>query len=335
MSKKKITGLILIIVVLICVIVGIVVIPKIFNYQEKSQDNNEIDNDKKSEIEYKVIGGAIYEELEMLNENGISNNMDKIGNVCDKYLENANIYFALIPNKEYYLNNEIGNKDNFNKIQEIVKGKLNDKIEYIDLYNTLDLSSYYKTDMHWKQENLDNAVGQILKFMGSLGEEENSVEKYEQKSLGDFYGSYYEKINDKTIKPDELIYLTNQTLENSTVYNMEKELEEEIYNFDRVNETNNKYDLFLSGAVAIQKIQNTKMDSNKIKNSKKLIIFRDSFGSSIAPLLLNHYEEILLIDIRYVNSEFLDNYVNFAEYEGQDVLFLYNTRVINKSGIFR
>ena len=350
MSKKKITGLILIIVVLICVIVGIVVIPKIFNYQEKSQDNNEIDNDKKSEIEYKVIGGAIYETLEPLNENGISNNIVKINNVCNKYLENSNIYFALIPNKEYYLNNEIGNKEKFSELQKAVKEKLNDRIEYINLYNTLDLSCYYKTDMHWKQENLAQVVEQIFKTTGLLGSDENiksdyndeettiednRIEKYEQKSLGDFYGSYYEKIDDETVEPDELIYLTNQMLENCIVYNMEKEEEEAIYNFDRVNETNNKYDLFLSGAASIQKIQKMDIKNNEMKNGKKLIIFRDSFGSSIAPLLLNSYEEILLIDIRYVNSEFLDRYVNFEEYAGQDVLFLYNARVINKSGIFR
>ena len=148
--------------------------------------------------------------------------------------------------------------------------------------------------------------------------------------MGDFYGSYYAEISNNEIQPDELKYLTNSMIENCVVYNTEKEAEEKVYNLDRVNETNNKYDLFLSGAAAIQRI-----DNNEINNGKKLILFRDSFGSSIAPLLIGYYEEILLVDIRYVNSEFLDNYIDFDEYENQDVLFLYNTRVINKSGIFR
>ena len=47
------------------------------------------------------------------------------------------------------------------------------------------------------------------------------------------------------------------------------------------------------------------------------------------------YEEIVLIDLRYVNYTILSNYVNFSDYENQDVLFLYSSRVINKSGIFR
>ena len=101
-------------------------------------------------------------------------------------------------------------------------------------------------------------------------------------------------------------------------------------NLNRVEKTGNKYDLFLSGASSIQKIINENVD-----NGRKLILFRDSFGSSIAPLIAGQYEEILLIDLRYINYSILSDYIDFSEFANQDVLFLYSSRVINKAGIFR
>ena len=321
MNKKIIVILFVIISV---VIIGVLVIPRILDTgEEKTTD---------AEEEYKILNGGIYEETDVLNESGLTANINKINNICNKYLSGSNIYFAMIPNKEYYLNNDMGSSNEFFEIEGFIKPKLNQEISYIELYDTLNLDCYYKTDMHWKQEDISGVVEKISQAMNLKDENNasNDENEYEEKSLGDFYGSYYAEISNNEIQPDELKYLTNSMIENCVVYNTEKEAEEKVYNLDRVNETNNKYDLFLSGAAAIQRI-----DNNEINNGKKLILFRDSFGSSIAPLLIGYYEEILLVDIRYVNSEFLDNYIDFDEYENQDVLFLYNTRVINKSGIFR
>lgn len=61
---------------------------------------------------------------------------------------------------------------------------------------------------------------------------------------------------------------------------------------------------------------------------KELLLFRDSFGSSIAPLLLENYSKITLIDLRYISQEVLENYIEFNE---QDVLFLYSTLVLNQN----
>ena len=179
--------------------------------------------------------------------------------------------------------------------------------------------------MHWKQENLQ---GTVEKIENSMKLNNDSME-YEEKSLGDFYGSYYKEI-ENNVKADELIYFNNSVLENCKVYNLEKNKEEDIYNLEKVEETKNKYDLFLSGATALTTITN-----ESAKTDRKLILFRDSFGSSIAPLLAEEYKEIVLIDIRYINYTILENYIDFAKYKDADVLFLYSSRVINKSGIFR
>ena len=53
------------------------------------------------------------------------------------------------------------------------------------------------------------------------------------------------------------------------------------------------YDFYLGGASPVQVLT-----SPQAQTDRKLIIFRDSFGSSLAPLLSEVYHEIILIDTR-------------------------------------
>ena len=87
------------------------------------------------------------------------------------------------------------------------------------------------------------------------------------------------------------------------------------------------YEMFLSGNMAVQKITNPHADPEK-----KLIVFRDSFGSSLTPWLSASYGEITLVDTRYIAPAMLEQLVSF---EGQDVLLLYSTLVLNSSGTLR
>ena len=74
------------------------------------------------------------------------------------------------------------------------------------------------------------------------------------------------------------------------------------------------YDFYLWGARALLTIQNP-----ECHNGKKLLLFRDSFGSSIAPLLAEYYEEVTLVDLRYVSASHALELLGDTEY--QDVLF--------------
>ena len=84
---------------------------------------------------------------------------------------------------------------------------------------------------------------------------------------------------------------------------------------------------FLGGSRALLTITNPAASSDR-----ELLLFRDSFGSSIAPLLAEGYAKITLIDIRYISPELLDRFVTF---DGQDVLFLYSVSVLDHSETIR
>ena len=81
------------------------------------------------------------------------------------------------------------------------------------------------------------------------------------------------------------------------------------------------YEVYLSGPRSLLTIENPNAATDR-----ELLIFRDSFGSSLAPLLVQDYSKVTLVDLRYVQLELLDRFVDF---HGQDVLILYSAIVLN------
>ena len=135
--------------------------------------------------------------------------------------------------------------------------------------------------------------------------------------------------------PAETIsYLTWDELEECAVYNYELGKEVEVYQFDKL-EGRDPYDFYLGGAAALITVENPAAAERAEaagEQPRELILFRDSFGSSIAPLFLADYARVTLVDIRYMQSSMLDQ---FIEFDGQDVLFLYGASMINNSFTFK
>ena len=258
---------------------------------------------------------SIYKIEYPLNEKNTKKSADKIKEVCEKYLQTMNVNYAIIPDKNYYLKNDDHLKMDYNRLKEIMGDTLTNA-NYIDIWNELKLEDYYKTDLHWKQENLQNVVSKIQNDMNL---ENTSSIIYETKNMGQFFGTYYGQLG-LNLPADTLNILTNETLQSCTTYNYEKKIKGKVY-----EETNSadKYDIYLSGATALISI-----DNPNAKTEKELLLFRDSFGSSLAPLLVENYKKITLIDLRYISSKLLSHYINF---NNQDVLFLYSTVILNQN----
>ena len=86
--------------------------------------------------------------------------------------------------------------------------------------------------------------------------------------------------------------------------------------------------VFLALSVSSSLLMLGYFENPDCESDKELVIFRDSFGSSIAPLLSEGYAKITLVDIRYLRADLLDR---FIEFKNQYVLFLYSTSVLNHS----
>ena len=257
----------------------------------------------------------IIEEIFPLNSNSINNLTNKINYIKDTYLnDNSNIYYTIIPDKNYFINN--GNlKLNYNKLQDMMKNNLSN-INYINIFDKLTLDNYYKTDTHWKEEDLFNVANTIANQMNFDITNNNVVN-----TITTFKGSYAGRLS-VTKDIDTIKTISNPSTLNSSVYNYETKKYTDIYDYTKINSLD-KYDIYLSGAVPIIDIIN-----NNTSSDKELIVFRDSYGSSLIPLLIEGYKKITVIDIRYISSKILNKYIDFND---QDVLFMYSILTINNS----
>jgi hypothetical protein len=127
------------------------------------------------------------------------------------------------------------------------------------------------------------------------------------------------------MEPDTITYLTNDVIDTAYVWNLEDDTIKPVYQLDKLEDESSfdKYDIFLGGSASLEII-----NSPKASTDRRLIIFRDSYTSSLAPLLLEAYGEIDLIDLRYISSSLLGDYVDF---EDADILFLYGVSVVNSA----
>ena len=136
-----------------------------------------------------------------------------------------------------------------------------------------------------------------------------------------FYGVYAGQ-SALPLKPDTITILKNEYTDNYKVYDFETDSYIPVYDKDKLN-GNDPYEIYLAGPKSLLVIENPKAETDK-----ELIIFRDSYTSSLAPLLCEGYSKVTLVDIRYLAPERLSNFITF---DNQDVLFMYSTSVFNNS----
>lgn len=273
-----------------------------------------------NKINHNVVdyNNNLFEIDSKVNEKSVKHLINKISTINNLY-DIKNAYFIMIPDKNYYVDNYIPKMD-YNYMEDLIKSNLDSNISYIDILDTLSLDSYYLTDIHFKQDKLDNLVYRIKDNL-NLKEVSFTYTKYE---YSPFYGSLYSKGSNKSIS-DKITILYDEGVYSSSVYNYELDKYTTIY--DKNNFKNiDKYDIFLDGASGLVNISN-----NSIANGRELVMFRDSFSSTLAPLLIKYYKKITLIDLRYISSMNLKNNVDININSNTDVLFIYSIPVINNS----
>lgn len=269
-----------------------------------------------------IIDGNAIKLSDTLDEWSINNTAEHISEIQKRYLSGCRVFVSLVPDKAYFAaKSSFYPGIDYERMQKTLMENISGA-EYIDIFPLLSLDDYYKTDPHWNQACI---LPVAEKIATSLGVE--LKDKYTENELYPFYGAYYGQ-SALPLSPESMVYLQSETLSacKVTVTNGVDKRETTVYETDKFG-SKDSYDLFLSGASNIVEIENPKSTSGK-----ELIIFRDSFGSSLAPLLVEGYDKVTLIDTRYISMQILNKYVSFDD---QDVLFLYNTSLVNSSFVLK
>lgn len=260
-----------------------------------------------------------------INDSSVENFIQKTENIYKNYLRDSDtrIFFSAIPDKNCFLSkqNRYPSLNYDALISSVVKNL--SFATYIDITDTLEIGDYYRTDTHWRQENLTDTASLIARKMKIDTRIKQGFTLTD--TAKPFYGVYYGQAA-LPVSPDELFYLNNDVIASCRVFNYETQEYNLVYPLEMLN-SRDRYNLFLSGPSSLLKITNPQNSSGE-----RLIVFRDSFGSSLVPLLCEAYSEIVLIDTRYIVSSLLPEYVDFND---SDILFLYSTLIINNSNVLK
>ncbi|MCI8609772.1 MAG: hypothetical protein HFE73_09025 [Firmicutes bacterium] len=281
---------------------------------------------KKDQHDIYVKDGYAAQILYPLNENSVKNAAERFRTVYETYLEKSEskgrIFAAVIPDKGYFMAEKYGYPAlDYDRLAELLKEDM-DYATHINLTDTLALEDYYRTDSHWRQEQIYKVAGVLGEAMGL--ERAGKSEMEAVIGLTDFRGVYYGQ-SALPLAGEALVWLTNDVIENCQAYNFETNETTGVYQTEKL-EAKDPYDVFLGGAAALITVENPTAQAEG--NHRELILFRDSFGSSLAPLLLEDYGTVTLVDLRYVQAAYLEQLIDF---HGQDVLFLYGAAMLNDS----
>ena len=263
-------------------------------------------------------------EYTPIDVNAYLQSAEKIHTVArSPQLEGMNVYYTLVPDKSIFAERYMPGFDP-GLAEELFSSVLFD-LDYIRLIGTdvLSADSFYKTDLHWDQTEIPGVAELLLSTMNV----DADISGYTTETAGDFYGVYSGHLA-LPIPPDSLSYMTLPAL--TATYLNDTTLQFEpgpVYDLERFRGID-PYDIFLCGPQPIVVLEN-----RSAATQRELYVFRDSFGSSLAPLLSSSYSKITLIDLRYVNWNIIDQFVQFEP--GSDVLFIYSSQVLNNPSVLQ
>lgn len=259
------------------------------------------------------------------SESSIQYASDRFNHLYEKYLKDtgSKIYSTVVPDKGYFLAQPNGYLSmDYTSLVEDLNGAM-PWSTYVDIMDCLSVEDYYYTDTHWRQESLFEVAQRLCQALDVTAP--NASDFTKTAVSRPFYGVYYGQAA-LPMEPETMYVMESQLLSQCQVYDYESGSYAQVYDMNKLT-SRDLYDVFLSGSRSLLRIENP-----NAKTDRELIVFRDSFGSSIVPLLVEDYATVTLVDIRYISIDMLDK---FMEFHGQDVLFLYSTLVLNNSSTIK
>lgn len=203
-------------------------------------------------------------------------------------------------------------------IAKIKDGMVFDSV--IDTTETLRLHNksyiYFKNDHHWTALGAYYGYEQWAKACGLTP---TPLETFEKETVTDeFYGTNQSKIV-YSKSPDSIdIYHLNGITYRVSYDRMLANAQtvfDTLYTRENLNKKD-KYTVFLDGNHAIVDIETS------VKNGKKLLVVKDSYAHAMLPFVVNHFEQVTVVDTRYYN---LGVQSLGVEENYTDVLVIHNT----------
>lgn len=244
--------------------------------------------------------------------------------------EDINVYNMVVPTSvEFYLPSKYSRysaseKDTIDNIYSSYTADVISVDAYSEIAQHTDEYIYLRTDHHWSQRG---AYYAYKAFAELLGQTPPALEDYETGTKEGFVGSLYSYTNDSRLLNIPEIFTWYKPTSEYTAY---------YYDYETLEETGTGtlfydsasgsycYGMFLGGdALHVKAV-------TQLETGRKIAVFKESYGNAFAPFLVDSFDEVYIIDIRYFGT----NAVEYIKENGiTDVLFINNAFAANTDSL--
>jgi len=228
----------------------------------------------------------------------------EVVNYFQEVLKNkAQVYCIVVPtHQEFYLPHKYRHSSEKKNI-EYLYSQLNPNVKSVDitsaLYKHKNEYIYFNTDHHWTGLGAYYAYQEFCKVADF---EPIPLEKMERKVINGFLGSLYWLTRDKRLKEkgDSVVYHKPDV--KCEVFSHPKKNPEKRFGgllFAEFAKGGAAYSVYLGDDFSLVQV------NTEIKNGRKAMLIKNSYGNAFSPYLVSHFEQIFIVDYRYWNKSLL------------------------------
>lgn len=297
------------------------------NRNKTVNDSTEIDTT--SEAYNNINSVVVYKRRAIQIYSGSRKKLSNYASLVSKYKTalgpNVTIYCMAIPvGSDFNLPNSF-KKDREKTSINYLYSVMNPSIKCVKAYDELEKHQkeyiQFNTDHHWTGRG---AYYAYLAFCSSAGIEPLSIDKFEIKKINNFIGTlyYYTRSEDLKQNKDYVEYFKIPNTTKATYFDEKLITEKRTKLFAEYARGGNSYGVFLGGDYPLMHIK------SDVKNGQKILIVKDSYGNAFSPFLCAHYEDVFVVDYRYLKYNIKSI---MKKYGINNLMFAHNVFVLNSS----
>ncbi len=250
-----------------------------------------------------------------------------INGAQEKLGDDHEVFSILIPNNSGALLSDdelaaMGGSDQGQAISYIYS-LMDPRVKAVATYDTLrehnDEYIYFRTDHHW------TALGAYYVYRNwcdSKGVTPHELDQFEELDLPGFLGSFYSELQLDSMKanPDTVeAYIPMGTNDMVFTDTDGKDWDWHVIQDIRDWASSSYYLTFIGGDRPWSHIHNPQMD-----DGSSCVVVKESYGNCFVPWLVDHYEDVYVIDFRYATVDVVDY---MQENDIQDLIVINNITI--------
>ena len=256
---------------------------------------------------------------------------NELNTIKDRLDPRINIYSMIVPTacELYCPSNKRRKIDSQEEVIDYVRDLLVNVKEVNVLptlinHNAEDI--YFRTDNRWAPLGAYYA-GMV--FSKTAGVDYADISEYTKAGGMDYVGNLSLYVDnrgqaDLDENPDTFTYYKPNCKYTTHYYDEEFEYLTDGPFFEEVPDS--LYETFYKGGLYCLKL------STEVKNGRRLIIVKDSFGTTLAPFLTSSFEEIYVVDIDYLEANLVEM---IEDFDITDVLYVVNTFTVTSQRTYQ